>query len=171
MRLCCLAKRVLRCRAEVHERIIEVERNLPNRFGLVVLDGWRDLTEQQMLREFYESQGLQRLCSQYGVNCDAPPHTTGGALDVTLSYNGLPLALEPISIHSRKRLTTPPSRTEIRSFAVCDDFCQVRCSLLDLCHILSNGGIGHTEMMCGSTEWWRVVVWDCEIGRSSPDGD
>jgi D-alanyl-D-alanine dipeptidase len=89
-----LPKRVLRCRADVHDRIIEVERYLPNGFGLVVLDGWRDLTEQQMLREFYEKQGL---ADGYVASTDSgairPPHTIGGALDVTLSYKGVPLAL------------------------------------------------------------------------------
>lgn len=81
-------------REGVLERLREAAEALPPEFGLVVLDAHRTLDEQRALGEFYDRDGSM---AQYvaPVRDDAirPPHTTGGAVDVTLSWRGEALAL------------------------------------------------------------------------------
>lgn len=69
---------------------------LPPGFDLVVLDGWRSLAFQAALREYYLStQG--EVGTDYVAAADddhlRAGHTTGGAVDVTLSWQGVPLAI------------------------------------------------------------------------------
>lgn len=63
-------------------------------FDLVLLDGTRTLSEQLSLVEFYGAKSSE---SGYVAAVDhqsiRPPHVTGGALDITLSWEGVPLAL------------------------------------------------------------------------------
>lgn len=81
-------------RTGVNARLRAAEESLAVGFGLVILDGWRDRRLQQTLFQHYQEAGTP---AGYVADPDAqvyqPPHTTGGAVDVTLSWRGQPLAL------------------------------------------------------------------------------
>ncbi len=83
-------------RGAVVARLVSVSDALPPDFALTVLDGWRSAEFQQALLDYYRSK-LPTLESSYVSDpSDAQvvaPHTTGGAVDLTLSWRGLPLAL------------------------------------------------------------------------------
>ncbi len=62
--------------------------------ALVVLDAWRSLTDQQRLLDYYKRSGPTRgFVAEVGLQSIRPPHVTGGAVDLTLSHLGVPLAL------------------------------------------------------------------------------
>ncbi len=69
-----LATEPIKCRGEVNARLVEAVAGLPAGFCLVVLGG------------YCQTPG-ESLCP-----CRTS-HTTGGAVDVTLSWHGIPLAL------------------------------------------------------------------------------
>lgn len=89
-------------RREVYEKLLEVQRMLPEGISLRIWDAWRPFALQKELYHVYEaqileSQGLtnasfeekQQAISQFvslpRPDRDYPPlHTTGGAVDVTL---------------------------------------------------------------------------------------
>lgn len=81
-------------RAGVNTRLLAAEESLPVGFGLVVLDAWRDRRLQRALFQHHREAGTP---AGYVADPEAPlyqpPHTTGGAVDVTLAWQGRPLAL------------------------------------------------------------------------------
>lgn len=83
-------------RREVNLRLHEAQQRLPPNFGLVVLDAWRSLTLQRALFDHYYA-GVKELSPGYVSDpADSkwsPPHLTGGAIDITLSWNGAALTL------------------------------------------------------------------------------
>lgn len=85
-----------RLRASVVRRLEDVRRSLPAGFGLTLLDGWRSTAFQRALVDYY---ARLRPDLEEGFVSDpddatiVAPHTTGGAVDVTLSWSGVPLAL------------------------------------------------------------------------------
>ncbi len=83
-------------RGAVVARLMTVSDVLPPDFGLTVLDGWRSTDFQLDLLSYYRSQ-LPTLEPSYVSDPSnarlVAPHTTGGAVDLTLSWRGLPLAL------------------------------------------------------------------------------
>jgi len=89
-----LPRRTLRVRRSVLDRLKSAEDGLPQGFNLVVLDGWRTLDEQRALLSHYGEAGPT---DGYVADVDPasmrPPHTTGGAVDLTLFSNGSALAL------------------------------------------------------------------------------
>lgn len=108
-------------RSGVLERLVRVAEGLEDDFGLAVLDGWRSMTLQRELYEaayqgatyqgatypgatypgaaYYGTSGESTVPSRGFVSEPisdplAPaPHLTGGAVDVTLTWRGVPLAL------------------------------------------------------------------------------
>jgi D-alanyl-D-alanine dipeptidase len=81
-------------RAPLLARLVEAERHLPKGLGFVVLDGWRSLDEQQALVDHYSTQGVSAdYVSRVEPGGVRPPHTTGGAVDLTLSWQGVALGL------------------------------------------------------------------------------
>ncbi|MGH9224995.1 MAG: M15 family metallopeptidase [Acidimicrobiales bacterium] len=82
-------------REGVVSRLKRAERQLARGFGLVVLDAWRTQALQHALYSHYYS--TDNLPSGYvsnpGSDLLVPPHTTGGALDITLRYEDWPLKL------------------------------------------------------------------------------
>ncbi len=86
----------LRLRAEVVARLQQAAAKLPDGFGIAVLDGWRSMSFQRELIAYYRAMhpGLQ---DGYVSDPDeariVPPHVTGGAVDLTLSWDGRALAL------------------------------------------------------------------------------
>ena len=89
-----LPSRRMMVRSEVAKRLVRASRLLPDMFGLTVLDGWRSVDEQQSQVAHYgdgaADEGFVAPVSDDGCR---PPHTTGGTVDLTLSWNGEPLAL------------------------------------------------------------------------------
>lgn len=83
-------------RADVAQRLVGVAAGLPEPFGLAVLDGWRPLElQRQIHRAAYQDLTLPPgFVSEPSTDpLNPPPHLTGGAVDVTLTYRRRPLAL------------------------------------------------------------------------------
>ena len=89
-----LPSRSPRLRTGVVGRLMDAEELLPNEFGLIVLDGWRALADQQRLLEYYGSTASERgFVAAIDPEGARAPHTTGGAVDLTLSWQGVGLGL------------------------------------------------------------------------------
>lgn len=89
-----LPARRLVLRSGVARRLSLAEKMLPNGLSLVVLDAWRSPDEQQALVDHYgDGAAKSGFVAQMSDEGCRPPHTTGGAVDLTLSYLGKPLAL------------------------------------------------------------------------------
>jgi len=77
-------------------RLVAASRSLPEGFDILVLDGWRSAAFQAELVRYYGG-AHEGLTSDYVADPDdatlVAPHTTGGAVDLTLAYEGVPLAL------------------------------------------------------------------------------
>ncbi|WP_182112498.1 MULTISPECIES: M15 family metallopeptidase [unclassified Actinotalea] len=84
-----------RLRADVVARLRAADRSLPPGWSLCVLDAWRPQALQRELVAFYE-RAHGGPVTGFVADPDgpvAPPHTTGGTVDLTLAWRGLPLAL------------------------------------------------------------------------------
>lgn len=82
-------------RDEVATRLTRAASALPQGFGLLVLDGWRSPDFQRSLLEYYRNLHPD-LGEGYVSDPEGSlvaPHTTGGAVDLTLTWDGVPLAL------------------------------------------------------------------------------
>ncbi len=80
----------------VARRLLEVIASLPFGFDLVIFDGWRSLDLQSEL--FAAAYGNSDLPEGYLAPPTRdvrlpPPHVSGGTVDLTLSFEGTPLAL------------------------------------------------------------------------------
>ena len=86
-----LPEHSLRVRSGAKSALFIARHALPEPFDLIVLDGYRTLSEQQQLVDYYDAP------SEYVASTDSdamrPPHTTGGAVDLTLTWRGMPLAM------------------------------------------------------------------------------
>ena len=83
-------------RAEVCRRLQQAAAALPDGFGLTVLDGWRDPRLQGHLHDLaYADPDLPPgFVHRPSPDRRRPaPHHTGGTVDLTLSWDGTPLAL------------------------------------------------------------------------------
>lgn len=83
-------------RTSVVERLCAARQQLPEGFGLAVFDAWRSPTTVRSLFEAFYGSG-SGLSTGFLADPDdpdrIPPHTTGGAVDVTLTHRGQALAL------------------------------------------------------------------------------
>ncbi len=83
-------------RSGIAERLARVAEGLPDGFGLAVLDAWRPL---ELQAEIYDAAYADPSLPEGFVSRPSadpttpPPHLTGGCLDVTLTWQGRPLAL------------------------------------------------------------------------------
>jgi D-alanyl-D-alanine dipeptidase len=83
-------------RAEAAERLGHVADRLPERLGLAVFDAWRPLALQaELYHAAYDEPGLPDgyVAFPDPDPTSPPPHVTGGTADLTLTLDGLPLAL------------------------------------------------------------------------------
>ncbi len=82
-------------RAGAFDRLAAVAESLPDRWGLAVFDAWRSLELQsELYNAAYENPALPEgyvapPCSDPST---PPPHLTGGAVDLTLTFDGIPIA-------------------------------------------------------------------------------
>lgn len=91
-----LPERTMRVREGLIPRLVaaqHVVEGTDQAFGLVVLDAHRTINEQYHLGEFYDSPDLPDWAIATTNSGCRPSHVTGGAVDLTLSWNGIPLAL------------------------------------------------------------------------------
>lgn len=83
-------------RFPVADRLYEIAEGLPEGFGLAVFDAWRPL---ELQAEIYDAISTDsELAPGYFAlprtdSFDPPPHSTGGAVDLTLTFEGAALAL------------------------------------------------------------------------------
>lgn len=92
-------------RASVAQRLEEVAALLPQRFGLAIYDGWRSIETIRALYGHYYFPGSTLEPGYLAVpDTDVvPPHLTGGAVDLTLTFDGRPLSLgTPFDEFSRR---------------------------------------------------------------------
>lgn len=83
-------------RGEVAKRLYAVADGLPPHWGLAVFDAWRPLALQSELYDAAYADPDLPPGFMAEVNRDPatpPPHLSGGAVDLTLTYQGIPLAL------------------------------------------------------------------------------
>jgi zinc D-Ala-D-Ala dipeptidase len=83
-------------RVSVLERLQQASRELPPEFDLVVIDGHRTRKLQAQLLTYYRKFDLpSNACYVADPDDDSivPPHTTGGAVDLTLGWRGAVLGL------------------------------------------------------------------------------
>jgi len=83
-------------REGVLERLEAAVRSLPASYGLAVFDAWRPLElQQELFQEAYLDPELPEGFVEMPSADPAtpPPHLTGGAVDVTLTFNGHTLYL------------------------------------------------------------------------------
>lgn len=77
-------------------RLCAAAESLPARFGLAVFDAWRPLELQRAIYQAaYRDEALPAgFVSEPSADpATPPPHLTGGAVDVTLTFDSVPLAL------------------------------------------------------------------------------
>lgn len=80
----------------VMDRLASVRDALPPRLGLVLMDGWRPRVFQNELFEYYKRRSpisISGYVADPGSATLIPGHVTGGAVDLTLSFRGKPLAI------------------------------------------------------------------------------
>ncbi|MFD0683360.1 M15 family metallopeptidase [Actinomadura fibrosa] len=84
-------------RGEVLGRLGRAAAGLPRGFGFAVFDGWRPLALQRELFEAFapsaDPDGEDPVAPPSDDPAEPPPHLTGGAVDLTLTWQGTPLAL------------------------------------------------------------------------------
>lgn len=82
-------------RSGVADRLYAVADALPERWGLAVFDAWRPLELQVQLYEASVADPEIEPGFMAPPSSDAatpPPHLTGGAVDLTLTWDGTPIA-------------------------------------------------------------------------------
>ncbi len=83
-------------RRRAADRLVAAAESLPPDWGLAVFDGWRDpLLQQELYRLAYSRPGLPPgFVSRPSPDPATPtPHTTGGTVDLTLTWRNRPLAM------------------------------------------------------------------------------
>jgi len=89
-----LPARSLKLRSGALDRLRQARALLPDGFDLVVLDAWRTPDEQRALLAHYSALGpTEGFVASLDPDAIRPPHTTGGAVDLTLGWKGQALAL------------------------------------------------------------------------------
>jgi D-alanyl-D-alanine dipeptidase len=83
-------------RREAMAGLAAVADTLPDRYGLAVFDAWRPLAlQQEIYQAAYSDPDLPPgfVAKPSEDPATPPPHLTGGTVDLTLTIDGIPLAL------------------------------------------------------------------------------
>jgi D-alanyl-D-alanine dipeptidase len=75
------------------QRLDRARRSLPAGYGLAIFDAWRPLALQQELYAAADGMPPGAVAAPSADPAAPPPHLTGGAVDLTLTWNGVPLSL------------------------------------------------------------------------------
>lgn len=90
------ASSVPRVRAGVLERLQRASSSLPTDFQLAIIDGHRTRAFQAELMDYYKQRSdepVDAFVSDPYSTTVIPPHTTGGAVDLSLAWRGAVLGL------------------------------------------------------------------------------
>lgn len=90
------AEPTMRLRREAFTRLTTAANSLPDGFGIAVFDAYRPLALQAELYDaaYADPELPPGFVAEPLADLDAPPpHTTGGTVDCTLTFEGIPLAL------------------------------------------------------------------------------
>jgi D-alanyl-D-alanine dipeptidase len=74
-------------------RLVRAAESLPRGFGLAVFDAWRPLALQRELFATADDLPPGAVAPPSADPLTPPPHLTGGTVDLTLTWQGTPLAL------------------------------------------------------------------------------
>ena len=139
-------------RQSVYRALLNANRNLPEHFALVVIDGYRTLEAQTNMYNlaYKDSELAPGFVADPNSATIVPPHRTGGAVDVTLGYKDHPLSLgtSPGSYRSESNLS---ALEEIDSLNLDN---QLRRLLYWT--MIEVGFVGIKE------EWWHFSIGDQE---------
>ena len=138
-------------RVGVAGRLLDAVDTLPDGFGFVLLDAWRPLGLQDVLyRGAYDDGSLDPgFVAPPSTDPDCPsPHLTGGALDISLTWEGFPLALGT-------------AFDEFSAYARTDAFEERPGRVRDLRRLL-HGALTAQGFLGLELEWWHF-----EFGTSS----
>lgn len=140
------APRPLLARGNVLRRLDRARRRLPAEFDIVVIDGWRPRKFQTELFEYYQQPDgtdLDAFVADPDNEKETPPHLTGCALDLTLSWRGAPLGLgtdfDSFAPESTLDAFEPEDRDK-----------RVRDLRRLLAHVLTS-----EKFVCYPREWWH----------------
>ncbi len=155
----------IRVRERVAEKLLQSQRLLPMGLRLALLDGWRSRRFQTTLVAHYGKSATDAGYVSSTANTNlVPPHTTGGAVDLTLAYDGRPLALGSdfdefsssahlASLETSERRASPESLLRRLLF-----------------HIMINSGFAPYRI-----EWWHYSFgdqhWAARYSRSTVYGE
>ena len=143
-----LPPRPARARSGVIGRLATAEDLLPGGFSLIVLDGWRSLEEQQRLLDYYGSPARDGgYVAPIEPTSARPPHTTGGAVDLTLCWQGVALGLG----------TDYDTFGEAACLGAFEDGSD---ELVRRLRRLMAGVLDASGMICYSREWWHWSFGD-----------
>ncbi|MBI3522088.1 MAG: hypothetical protein HY071_03175 [Chloroflexi bacterium] len=166
------ASKSLRARESVSSRLAAAAVRLPADFGIVVLDAWRSTQFQRALYEHYyrDSSLAPGFVSDPEHQLWIPPHETGGALDVSLTWKGQPLSLgtEFDSFTHKARLDAYEGSRDAEPFRSLRRLLVAALTAVDFCPY--------------PEEWWHFSYGDqhwaynkglpaAPYGRVGPDGD
>lgn len=144
-------------RAEVADRVATVADSLPDGFGLALYDTWRSAATVRALYEHFYGPA-STLAPGFLADPDdpdvVPPHTTGAAVDLTLTWHGTALALgtafddftDAAHLRSLEHVAAPASEA--------DGALSGALRRLLHRHLADQGFVGMTE------EWWHVSWGD-----------
>ncbi len=83
-------------RLGAYERLVQAVNALPKGFGFAIFDAWRPLPLQaELFDAAYADPALPPgyIAEPVADRAYPPPHLTGGTIDITLTFDGIPLAL------------------------------------------------------------------------------
>lgn len=152
---------VPRLRTGVLERLQQASAQLPSDFELVIIDGHRTRAFQEELLAYYQaqtSQVLDAFVSDPTSTTVVPPHTTGGAVDLTLGWRGAVLGLG-----------TDFDCFAAESAPAAFEESDVGGSARDLRRLLASV-LSNVEMTVIESEWWHWSYgdqhWAAQTGAS-----
>lgn len=147
-------------RETVVDKIIRISQKLPDGYQLKIYDAWRPFLVQKYLYDAYKAKLSQQYPALSALDLDqltktfvsepiydimqAPAHCTGGAIDLTLVYNG-----KDVDMGTAFDDFTPQAHTQ----TYIDDSIKAHRDML-LC-IMTNEGFTNLE-----TEWWHFDYGD-----------
>lgn len=134
-------------------RLLEIQMELPDGFGLAIFDGWRSIDTVRALYAHYYGPG-STLEPGYLAEPDddvTPPHLTGGAVDLTLTWQGVPLELgSPFDEFTPRSHLLALERTDLTPEQQLDR------DLRRLLHtVMTDGGFAPY-----ADEWWHYSLGD-----------
>lgn len=158
----------LRLRRDVIARLLRAQSLLPAGVTFTILDGWRTREFQGELARYYREISASVVEDLYvwdpADTQVAPPHTTGGAVDLTITYDGRPLGLGT-------DYDSFDPRAHLDHFEHLDDGALSAADLLAkrlrrcMSNALTECGFGHFP-----NEWWHWSYgdqwWAARYGRA-----